>query len=736
MVIKNFLKKQFNKNTIFGKTMSSYLFLITYFLLFFVVTIVIMQNRLKLEIYKTHSQSFEIMTTSVQAMKNELDSCAYQLSQDDMLCELLESDWNDKSTYWNISLFKQNIDHIYSLYEQMKNIYIFFPEKDVIFDDGNILDSTLEFRQFHIPYDNTKNLTYSHWKEFMLQSHQYELYNCGKEKLIYFHTVNFNNKVAVVCFNINQVFLDQILAGDETDGKVVIYNHKEDAVYTNNDEFMTSGDTHKEKRFESKPAPRIKLAYYLPEANFYKTATVLNKYFYLLIIAYLVSAYLISVYVTKRIHRPLGEILKNLSEKDEAESYGDMHNEYDYIKKSVHNIFKENSKYINLIEKQNHDAFGMMLGKVLLSRKKDAKIADLLSAYQISFKYKKYIVGVFSVSEVDISTWGTENNNELIFFAINNIFEELAAENYSKIDVKIDESTMLLLIGTNYTDEVKIRHSIEKIIVEEQDFVRRELKFDFQVYFSEVLSSIDDIKNGYDHAMKTYHLCFDKSISFYTNNEEKILIDYNIVSQMEQALPETLIKGDLIQANQMINSLLKQCYKSGAIEFLTYTNSRLLSVFSVLLQKLPKEDLKEYVELLSKVKIEEKSQEAFFNLAEYFCNSVGLNEKEDNQLVGEIIAYINANFSDSSLNVNALGYIFNRAPSYISYLFKNSTGRMLNKFITETRVKQAEILLCSNEKIENIANLCGFSGSDSFRRIFKKYTGMTPSDYRESMMQK
>lgn len=224
-----------------------------------------------------------------------------------------------------------------------------------------------------------------------------------------------------------------------------------------------------------------------------------------------------------------------------------------------------------------------------------------------------------------------------------------------------------------------------------------------------------------------------KRLSKTDSYDEKEVINYSAVNQAEEILTEALVKGDLRQVNKIINSVLMQYYQKDRTEFLVYSNSRLLSVFSLLLQKLPQNEAKEYIKLLSKVKLRGNSIGCFLELSDYFCNSVGLNNREEDRLVGEIIEYINTNYSDSSLNVNALGYIFNRAPSYISRQFKNSTGCMLNRFITERRIQQAKMLLCTDEKIESISSLCGFSRGNSFRRIFKKHTGMTPTAYREAI---
>lgn len=70
-------------------------------------------------------------------------------------------------------------------------------------------------------------------------------------------------------------------------------------------------------------------------------------------------------------------------------------------------------------------------------------------------------------------------------------------------------------------------------------------------------------------------------------------------------------------------------------------------------------------------------------------------------------------------------------------LFKNAMGTSFHHFLNEYRIKIAENLLVeTNEKIENITDEVGFKDAKSFCRVFKKHTGISPSQYRKYYREK
>lgn len=69
-------------------------------------------------------------------------------------------------------------------------------------------------------------------------------------------------------------------------------------------------------------------------------------------------------------------------------------------------------------------------------------------------------------------------------------------------------------------------------------------------------------------------------------------------------------------------------------------------------------------------------------------------------------------------------------PAYFSSFFKKYTGSSLINYITELRIKKAKELLKEDKKISEISEMLGFNDTRYFAKIFKKYVGVTPSDYK------
>ena len=70
--------------------------------------------------------------------------------------------------------------------------------------------------------------------------------------------------------------------------------------------------------------------------------------------------------------------------------------------------------------------------------------------------------------------------------------------------------------------------------------------------------------------------------------------------------------------------------------------------------------------------------------------------------------------------------------SYFSRKFTQKAGISPKRYIVEKRIERAKELLCStNAGILEVSNSVGYEDQFYFYRIFKKYTGLSPSEYRK-----
>ena len=80
----------------------------------------------------------------------------------------------------------------------------------------------------------------------------------------------------------------------------------------------------------------------------------------------------------------------------------------------------------------------------------------------------------------------------------------------------------------------------------------------------------------------------------------------------------------------------------------------------------------------------------------------------------------------------ALSGASNLSSTYISHLFKNTTGQTVRNYITDYRMKQAVQLLKNPiNQINDIAVRCGYRNGNYFSFRFKEYFGCAPTEYKE-----
>ena len=83
------------------------------------------------------------------------------------------------------------------------------------------------------------------------------------------------------------------------------------------------------------------------------------------------------------------------------------------------------------------------------------------------------------------------------------------------------------------------------------------------------------------------------------------------------------------------------------------------------------------------------------------------------------------------LSLRHIAAALEQNPSYLSNLFKKETGRTITDFISQRRVEQASNLLRTTAmQVQDVAICCGIPDANYFSKVFKKYTGMSPAEYR------
>lgn len=90
----------------------------------------------------------------------------------------------------------------------------------------------------------------------------------------------------------------------------------------------------------------------------------------------------------------------------------------------------------------------------------------------------------------------------------------------------------------------------------------------------------------------------------------------------------------------------------------------------------------------------------------------------------------------ASAKLSDVARMFNYSESYFSRLFKQKIGVSFSQYIANKRIEKAtQLVIFTDEKIENICFQVGYKDKTQFYKTFRKHTGVTPQQMRRESRQ-
>lgn len=218
----------------------------------------------------------------------------------------------------------------------------------------------------------------------------------------------------------------------------------------------------------------------------------------------------------------------------------------------------------------------------------------------------------------------------------------------------------------------------------------------------------------------------ESTISSYPYEREKELI--------------TKVKmGDIKEANAILNDLLGYVLFSQG-NSLEIVKSRAVELCSLLsrsaieggaptdnILKLNNHFLKNIQQITTLETLCYKLQEVVETFSESLFNYI---PSKNNELIKKSMMYISQHFNEP-LTLEDVATHVHLHPSYFSTMFKQSTGSSFKEYLNMVRIEEGKRLLSNTDySIIDIAIAIGFEDQSYFSKVFKKYTGRTPKQFR------
>jgi AraC-type DNA-binding domain-containing proteins len=107
-------------------------------------------------------------------------------------------------------------------------------------------------------------------------------------------------------------------------------------------------------------------------------------------------------------------------------------------------------------------------------------------------------------------------------------------------------------------------------------------------------------------------------------------------------------------------------------------------------------------------------------------------EVKDNFVINRILKHLHLNI-ESQISLKKLSRELNLSEGYISDCFKKHMGMTIMKYAKKIRIDRAKVLLVTTtSSILEIGLTLGFHDQSHFHKVFKSFTGVSPSEYRNN----
>ncbi|MFW5987959.1 MAG: helix-turn-helix domain-containing protein [bacterium] len=220
------------------------------------------------------------------------------------------------------------------------------------------------------------------------------------------------------------------------------------------------------------------------------------------------------------------------------------------------------------------------------------------------------------------------------------------------------------------------------------------------------------------------------------NDYEDVAYPYDI----ETKLIEKLKTAKTEQLSELIDTFFENWQLDDNFDSMM-VKSRILELLGVLSRSAVEAGAKyidisplnyKYTQELFKISTINALKKWLYSLVIKFIEKVDEVEEEDKEkIIYDGVKYIQSNFTDD-ISLTDAAAAASLSIHYFSRLFKKEMGCTFKEYLTELRMREAKKKLKNrDDNIANIAKAIGYNNPGYFSKVFKKYEGMPPSEFRD-----
>ncbi|UVI31072.1 helix-turn-helix domain-containing protein [Paenibacillus spongiae] len=464
----------------------------------------------------------------------------------------------------------------------------------------------------------------------------------------------------------------------------------------------------------------------VPDSNVSRSIERLNVLLVALLVIASAIGILASVYFSVRYSNPVRKIVESIRQTKNMLSPEGRVNEFELIQQNIGHMIQVNRDVLQDLEEKN----------------------SLLRYYSFMNKLKRIRDNMSHASDSDHSDrpyrfvlvdlnfrqeYREELQKDASYYIREYIHQAIRHTKLETLTFQIEGDQILSVVYGDESDEqvFEALKIISSVLAEDRTYCF------FTLAVSSLYTRSDMMKEAYDEVQRlTDHRPFDDETRIIGPGEQPE-IPFLPYGSIEQEIHVNLQEGNdahVIESLRKLTVQMAQRYsKANFHQFAREVTGKVfrklhaLQLDTVCVCGLP--------EVIRHIHTVEELNEYFETLLSEAGRLIRLKKEEHDPIVHFVAAYMEEHYKEE-ISLDLMAGKINITGGYLSTYFKEKTGINFVDYVNEFRIKKAmDMLLDSETRIHDIALLAGYQSLSSFNRAFKKFSGVTPSEYRRNNLQ-
>ncbi|MNI32929.1 HTH-type transcriptional regulator YesS [compost metagenome] len=457
-------------------------------------------------------------------------------------------------------------------------------------------------------------------------------------------------------------------------------------------------------------------------------------------------------YITHRNYRPIQSIMERISSYAGNKPFiseAKKQDEFQFIEKALGNLMEKSNQYEkqhkeDIVFRRRHFFMEWMEGNRPMSR---MEWTSEMQRLELAHDFEYLTAAVIELDKyMEVCRMFSQRDQELLKFVLSSVVVETAEQLGLVVWVEWVSNHRLGIVIYGTVSEKSSEKQAASLCENVRYWVEQNLHFRVTIGLGQSVLQIQDLVHSFDtavNALKYKTTLGANRVIYYWESEAQAESEMYKHLTHVKSLAQLFRLGD-IQWKQELERIFAE------LKIGLFTRDEILHLLNYMGYHLYREMMElssDYQELwkleaiprMNEVMeqfdtIEEVYKQWFAILEDISDTMITLRvDRSMHVLMKKVRNSMEENYANPDLSLSSLSEQFQVNTSHLSRTFKEEFGEKFVDYLVKIRMEQAKGLLSSNQhSVQDVAVQVGYTHAISFIRAFKKYTGITPGEYRNT----